>query len=738
MIENYFTPDEADFIKKTHKELIDIFKGEISQDEFSRLRDIMYKGIESGHANRDKYGINPIVRHFQTAILITQYFCPDKNMVIAVLLYQFCKSEYISPEVVKKEFGNDIYSIVNGLLKISILYKKQAAVQDENFSKLMMAFAENIRVIIIMIIDRLGLMKMINHHPNRKFVFDVSREVMYLYSPLAHRLGLYKIKSELEDMSLKYTNRDMYTKIAHKLNETKAERERYIAGIIEPVQKRLTEAGLKFKIIGRTKSISSIWNKMKKQNADLDQIFDLFAIRIIIDTPLEKERQDCWSAFAIVTDMYTANTARTKDWITIPKSNGYESLHTTVYGPDNKWVEIQIRTTRMDEIAEKGLAAHWKYKGVKSEKSLDDWMANVRDLLETSKNDTSELMKKMNLNIYDKEVFIFTPKGDLFKLPLGATILDFAFAIHSKLGCTCTGGKVNGKNQKINYQLQNGDTVEILTSTTQQPKLQWLKFVTTSKARNKIRQTINELNNRSAEFAKELLQRRFKNKKIELDESVMTKVIKKMGYKTATDFYNMIALEKIDPNAIIDNYIALETKQEEAATNQNARSAQEFVMQNTLPQGVSTDDIIVIGEGIKGINYKLSKCCSPIIGDDITGFISSDGAIKVHKANCQNILHLKEKYPYRIINATWSGKTSSNQFAVPLKIVGNDNIGIVNNITSIISKENNVTLRNISIDAHDGLFEGRLVIGVSDTMVLSKLIKKIKDVKGVKDVERNN
>ena len=736
MEENYYTIEEAKFVNNTFKELMKIFKDEVSSSARKRLKNIIEEGIKQGHANRDKYGINPIVRHFNTARLVTEYFYPDKNMVIAVLLYQFCKSEYITPENVEEEFGNDIFSLVNGLLKVSQLYKKQTALRNENFSKLMMAFAENIRVIIIMIIDRLGLMKMINHHPNQKFVYDVASEVLYLYAPLAHRLGLYKIKSELEDMSLKYTNRDIYDKIAKKLNETKAEREAYIANIIDPVERKLTEAGLNFKIKGRTKSIYSIWNKMRKQNAKVEEIFDLFAIRIIIDTPLKNEKSDCWSAFAIVTNIYSPNPARTKDWISIPKSNGYESLHTTVYGPDNKWVEIQIRTQRMDEIAEKGLAAHWKYKGIKSEEGLDNWMANVRDLLETSGSDTSELMKKMNLNIYDKEVFVFTPKGDLFKLPMGATILDFAFAIHSKLGCTCTGGKINGHNQKLNYILQNGDTVEILTSASQQPKVQWLKFVITSKARNKIRQTINEISNKSAEFAKELLQRRFKNRKIEIDESILTKVVKKLGFKTATDFYNQIACEKIDINSVIDTYTFIEERQEEQII-QN-RSAQEFVMQPTVPDKTSNEDLVVIGEGIKDINYRLSKCCSPIIGDEIIGFNSSEGVIKIHKGNCSNIKHLQERYPYRIIKARWSGKTGDDQFAVPVDIVGNDNLGIVNNITSIISKEKGVTLRGISIDSHDGLFQGRLIIGVCDIQTPNGLIKKINNVKGVKYVQRSN
>lgn len=736
MEDTYYTEEESRFIVDAYRKLRKIFSDEISSEETAQLRKIISDGIAQGHAKRDKYGINPTVRHINTALLLSQYIGADKNMVIAILLYNLCKSEYIAIEDVEKLFGNDVFSLIKGLLKVSELYKKQSALQDENFTKLMMAFAENIRVIIIMIIDRLGLMKMINHNPNQKFVFDVSREVMYLYAPLAHRLGLYKVKSELEDMSLKYTNRKLYTQIAHKLNETKKERDKYIANIISPVEKKLKEAGLKFEIKGRTKSIYSIWNKMKKQNADIEDIYDLFAIRIIIDTPLENERQDCWAAFAIVTDMFKANPSRTKDWITIPKSNGYESLHTTVYGPDNRWVEIQIRTHRMDEVAEKGLAAHWKYKGVKSEKGLDDWMANVRDLLETSGKDAPELMKKMNLNIYDKEVFIFTPKGDLYKLPLGATVLDFAFTIHSKLGCTCTGGKVNGKNQKINYPLKNGDTVEIMTSATQQPKQQWLSFVTTSKARNKIRQSLNEINNKAAEFAKELLHRRFKNRKIDIDEAVLTKVVKKFGYKAATDFYNDIASEKIDFANVFDSYVAIANKEDEATVQ--TKSAQGYVLQPTKTEDSSNSDFIIIGEGIKGLNYKLSKCCNPISGDDIIGFISSDGAIKIHKRNCPNARLLIAKYPYRVIKTVWSDKIGNNMFSVPLDIIGNDDIGIVNNITSLITKEKNVLLRSIAIDSHDGLFQGRLVIGINDIQALNNLIKKITTIKGVKNVQRSN
>lgn len=737
-METYYTDKERKFVISAFRELRIALADDLSYPEIRRIEDIIKGGIAAGKAHRDKYGINPSVRHLNTALLLSRYVGADRNMIIATLLYQICSDDYFSLEDVKAEFGDDVRSIIHGLKNVADLYKKQTTQRDENFSKLMMAFAENIRVIIIMIVDRLALMKAINHHPNQKFVFDIASESLYLYAPLAHRLGLYKIKSELEDMSLKYTNRDLYTQIAHKLNESKQERDKYIAEFIAPIKKKLEDDGFKFEIKGRTKSIYSIWNKMRKQNAELKDIYDLFAIRIIIDTPLKNERSDCWKAFAIVTDMFKPNPSRLKDWISIPKSNGYESLHTTVTGPGQRWVEVQIRTQRMNEIAEKGLAAHFKYKGVKSEKSLDDWMANVRDLLETSGKDTPEIMKKMNMDVYDKEVFIFTPKGDLFRLPLGATILDFAFAIHSKIGCTCIGGKVNGKTHKINYELKNGDTVEVLTSSTQQPKQQWLSIVTTSKAKNKIRQSLNEISNRSAEFAKELLQRRFKNRKIEIEEAILTKVIKRLGYKTATDFYNEISSEKLDIGQIVDSYVALKEKEDETQQIASSRSAQEFVMQPPALSSSESSDVVIIGEGIKGINFKLSKCCMPIQGDDIMGFIASDGAIKIHKRGCPNARHLMNRYPYRTIKAAWSEIVGGNQFAVPLSIIGNDDIGIVNNITSLITKEKSVSLRSIAIDSNDGLFQGRLVVGVNDTVSLNNLIKKITAIKGVKDVRRNN
>ncbi len=728
----YFTADERGKLLTTTRKLLLLTRDVVERDDVRRIRSIIERGVTENHLKRDRFGFNPTLHYLTTAVDLCEKVSPDRNMIIALLLFTLCQSEFIPQEELRKDWGDDISKLIHGLLKVSSLYSKQAAVESDNFRKLLLTFAEDIRVIIIMIVDRYTLMRAINHHPDEKMVHDVAYEANYLYAPLAHRLGLYAIKSELEDLSLKYTNRATYTDIAHKLNETKAKRDAYIDSFIGPIKEKLNATGLKYEIKGRTKSIYSIWNKIKKQKNDIDHIYDLFAIRVIIDTEPAKEKSDCWLAYSVITDMYQPNPSRMKDWLSIPKSNGYESLHITVYGPDNRWVEVQIRTKRMDLIAEKGLAAHWKYKGIKSEGALDVWMNNVRDILETAETGPMELMKNMKMDIYDKEVFVFTPKGDLYKLPFGATLLDFAFHIHSKLGMSCVGGKVNGRNQKINYKLKSGDTVEIHTSTTQTPKLDWLNFTVTSKARNKIRQSVKEIESRQATLGKELLERRFKNRKIEMVESTMTKLIKKTGYKTATDFYDAIASGEKDVNDVITEYENIDRKTVESG---EIRSAEEFKL-ISHDDAVTSSDILVIGDDIKGINYRLSKCCNPIYGDDVFGFISSEGVIKIHRHDCPNAANIKDRYPYRIIPTRWSGK-AGQQFGATLRIVGHDDIGIVASITSIINKEKETALRSISIDSNDGIFHGYLVVGINDTAALNNLIKKLKTVKGVKDVQRS-
>lgn len=702
--------------------------------QIKRLRKAIYEAYEAGQFQPDRFGINPVVHNLLTAIALCQRVSPDANMVVAIMLRNLVQNEHLQLNSVEAEWNDDVVKLLEGLHKVSQLYQKHTSVESDNFRRLLMAFAEDIRVIIIMIVDRLELMRQINHHPSEKLVQDVAYEANFLYAPLAHRLGLYAIKGEIEDMSLKFTNRKAFNDIASKLNETKARRDAYIADFIAPIKERLDKAGLNYEMKGRTKSIYSIWKKLVKQKCDIEHIYDLFAIRIIIDTPLEKEKSDCWLAYSIVTDLYQPNPIRLKDWISVPKTNGYESLHITVAGPNDRWVEVQIRTRRMDLVAEKGLAAHWRYKGIKSEGNMDAWMNNVRDILESGDSGPMELMRNFRMDFYDKEVFVFTPKGDLFKLPLGATILDFAFNIHSNLGCHCIGAKVNGKHQKINYKLRSGDTVEIQSSSTQSPKQDWLNFVVTSKARTKIRQTLNEANASGNAIAKETLYRRFKNRKIDLDEAVLMRTIKKLGYKQVTDFYADIARDALDLQKVLDTYDSLTEKPVESIERV---SAEEYTMQ--LPESddsMSTSDVVVIGNNIKGINYKLAKCCNPIYGDDVFGFVSAEGVIKVHRTDCPNAANIRQRYPYRLITTRWSGKVGE-QFAATLKVVGVDDIGIVTNITSIINKEKDISLRAISIDSNDGLFQGHLTVGLNDTVALNNLIKKIKTVKGVKDVTRS-
>ncbi len=732
----HFTDTEKAWAVSAVRRLSTLTNSCAAPDDFSRIIRTVRKAVAAGFCGRDRHGIHPLLHDLATACSLCERVSPDRSMTIAIIMSRLCRHGCMSSDIVNKEWGEDVGHLVDGLTKVAGLYDRgaSASVDTENFRNLLFTFAQDIRVIIIMIVERLELMRTINHHPDQVFVREVAREAGYLYAPLAHRLGLYAIKSELEDMSLKYTNRDIYTKIARKLNETKASRDAYIAAFIAPVKKKLEQEGLKFDIKGRTKSIYSIWNKMKKQRVDLDHIYDLFAIRIILDTPLPKEKSECWLAYSLITDMYRPNPSRMKDWLSIPKSNGYESLHITVYGPDERWVEVQIRTKRMDLVAEKGLAAHWKYKGIKSENNLDAWMNNVRDILETAESGPMELMKNMRMDIYDKEVFVFTPKGDLYKLPFGATVLDFAFHIHSGLGCRTTGARVNGRNEKLNYRLSSGDTVEIMTSSTQTPKRDWLGMVVTSKARNKIRASIKERENRQAELGKELLERRFKNRKLEIDDSLLMKLIKKMGYKTVTDFYNDIASENTDINDVIG---VLESLQENKAPEPTERvSAEEFALYKSPDPDGQTSDILIIGDNVKGLNYKMARCCNPIYGDDVFGFVSAEGVIKIHRADCPNARNIREKSPYRIIDTRWSGKIGT-QFAATLNIVGNDDIGIVTNITSIINKHNNVSLRSINVNSQDGLFQGNVLVGISDTASLDNLIKKIKTVKGVKDVVRS-
>lgn len=682
----------------------------------------------------------------QTAAILTDEIGLGDDAVEACLLLPDVDEGLITSDEVKARYGESVARIIDGLGRIRQLYEKNPVVESENFRNLLLSFAEDMRVVLIMIADRVNLMRQMkafleesdnqNRQEREVFVNEVSQEAAYLYAPLAHKLGLYKLKSELEDLSLKYMEHDAYYMIREKLNQTKASRDAYIDAFIRPVEEKVKAAGIKCHIKGRTKSIHSIWEKMKKQKCGFEGIYDLFAIRIIIDCPPEKEKMQCWQAYSIVTDMYQPNPKRLRDWLSVPKSNGYESLHITVLGPEQKWVEVQIRTERMDEIAEKGVAAHWRYKGVKGEAGLDDWLAGVRSMLEHA--DGLEAMDQFKMDLYEDEVFVFTPRGDLYKFPVGATVLDFAYHIHSKLGNQCTGGRINGRVVSIRYLLKSGDQVEILTSSTQKPRQEWLSIVKTSRAKSKIRLALKETQVKDGLFAKEMLERKFRNRKIEHDESIMMHTIKKMGFKEVSDFYKQIADGLIDANAVVDKYIEVREGEKTITGDNVARSASEFELDESKIAGLNTqisDDVLVIDRNLKGLDYQLARCCTPIYGDPIFGFVTISGGIKIHRANCPNAPELRRRYGYRVVKARWSGKGSS-QYSITLRVVGNDDIGIVNNLTSIISKDERLILRSINIDSHDGLFSGNLVVMLEDTSRLEMLLKKLRTVKGVKQVER--
>jgi len=731
----FFTPEEHKQLIQLYKRLLLLSKDTLQKDDCRKLKNHLIKAMSEGTIPRNVFQMNPIIKDMQTAVIVAEEIGMRRASILGIMLHESVKYNLCSLESVKEEYGEDVAGIIRGLVKINELYSKSPIIESENFRNLLLSFAEDMRVILIIIADRVNLMRQIKDSPNEEARLEVANEAAYLYAPLAHKLGLYKLKSELEDLSLKYTQHDVYYYIKEKLNATKQARDRYIDAFIEPIKKKLEEAGLKFHMKGRTKSIHSIYQKMKKQGCPFEGVYDLFAIRIILDSPLDKEKQECWQAYSIVTDMYLPNPKRLRDWLSVPKSNGYESLHITVMGPEGKWVEVQIRTERMDEIAEKGLAAHWRYKGIKGESSLDEWLNSIRETLENADNDL-DAMDQFKLDLYKDEVFVFTPKGDLYKLPQGATVLDFAFSIHSNLGCRCTGARVNGKNVQLRQKLNSGDQVEIMTSNTQTPKRDWLTFVTTAKARNKIRQALKEIAARQTEFAKETLERKFKNRKMEYDEAILMRLIRKLGFKTVTDFYQSIADESIDVNDIIDKYLDMQKKETEQREEISYRSAESFNIQQPTDAKDYKDDVLVIDQNLKGLDFTLAKCCNPIYGDEVFGFVSINGGIKIHRCDCPNAKEMRSRFPYRIVKARWAGKSQGKQYPITLRIIGHDDIGIVTNITSIINKESNILLRSISIDSHDGLFSGMLTVTVDDNAKLESLIKKIKTVKGVKQVNR--
>ncbi len=742
----YREKKDSIYLSKTIRSVIG---NALQPDDEDKLRKHIENGITEQRTQRDMFGLNPVLSSLQTAWIAVDEIGLSRDGVLAILLYHTIQNDSNAINVIENEFGKGVATILKGLVRIQELYKKNPVVESENFRNLLLSFAEDMRVILIMIADRVNLMRQIRDTDNEEARHQVSEEASYLYAPLAHKLGLYKLKSELEDLSLKYIEHDAYYMIKDKLNATKRSRDAYIERFITPIDQKLKDAGLHYHMKGRTKSIHSIWQKMKKQKCGFEGIYDLFAIRIIIDTPediatlsdtelrklKEREKMQCWQTFSIITDMYQPNPKRLRDWLSVPKTNGYESLHITVLGPENKWVEVQIRTQRMDDVAEHGLAAHWRYKGIKSdENGVDDWLANIRSALEVG--DNLQVMDQFKMDLYEDEVYVFTPKGDLLKFAKGATILDFAYHIHSKIGNKCIGGKINGKNVSIRQELHSGDTVEVMTSNNQTPRQEWLKIVKSSRAKSKIRLALKETQVKEGRYAKEMLERRFKNKKIEIEESIMMHLIKKLRFKEVSDFYKQIADGKLDVNDVIEKYLEVRDHDLNLNAPKAAQSASDFEFESPGAEiARKNDDVLVIDRNLKGLDFTLAQCCHPIYGDEVFGFVTVNGGIKIHRKDCPNAPELRKRFGYRIVKARWSGK-GSNQYATTLRVIGVDDIGIVSNITNVISKDEKIVMRSINIDSNDGLFSGNIVVQLEDTGKMESLIKKLRTIKGVKQVTR--
>ncbi len=721
--------EELNWEKEEKRELLNRFrnlyksckKGSLPE-ELSFLKQA-FRISANAHREKRRENGDPFIFH---ALAVAQIVIDEIGLkgtaAVAVLLHETFRIGKLTNEEISKEYNSEIATIVIGLNKISEIDPKTSSSEAENYRQLVISYSADPRVILIKLADRLDVMRHLFLFTEEKRQ-KKAKETLTLYAPLAHRLGLYSVKSELEDLSLKYSEPSDYTHIVTKLEETAKERNTYIAKFIKPIIAGLDQCGQKYEIKSRTKSVFSIWKKMKKQKISFEEVYDLFAIRIILESDLALEKAECWRTYSIVTEKYIPNTERMRDWISVPKSNGYESLHSTVIGPDGKWVEVQIRTRRMDEIAEMGIAAHWKYKGIKQQQGIDDWLTDLRNLMEQAEdpNDMVESLKQ--LDSYQKEIFVFTPNGDLKKIPAGTTVLDFAFEVHSKLGVSCVGAKVNNKLASIKDKLKNGDQVSIITAKNQKPTKDWLSFVITSKARSKIKQSLKEEDLKVANMGKELLSRRLKNWKMEFTDEMASQFIKKNKIKSITEFYAMLVNGKLEVS-VIKEYIENSNQVEEKTVTQEAPHFQ-------YSKEPESGDFLVIDEHLSNIDYKLATCCNPIFGDEIFGFVTINNGIKIHRNTCPNAKSMLERYSYRIVKAKWQQTRESNSFQTTIRIIGEDQIGFLTRISEVLSKEMKVNLRSATFDTKGGLFEGKIKVYVQNIKQLDMIIHRINRIKGV-------
>ncbi|MDP2413892.1 bifunctional (p)ppGpp synthetase/guanosine-3',5'-bis(diphosphate) 3'-pyrophosphohydrolase [Daejeonella sp.] len=717
-------------ILKRYRALLRACKSTMQKGDKRMIRLAFDMALESHQNMRRKSGEPYIYHPIAVAQIAAEEIGLGTTSIVCALLHDVVEDTDITLDDIEREFGKKVTKIIDGLTKISGVFDYNSSLQAENFRKMLLTLADDVRVILIKLADRLHNMRTMEFMPRDKQL-KISSETVYLYAPLAHRLGLYTLKSELEDLSMKYMEPVTYKFIAQQLNEKKAERENFIRDFITPIKDILNEQGLDADVYGRPKSIHSIWTKMRKKNIPFDEVYDLFAIRIILNSKPENEKSDCWKAYSIVTDLYHPNPDRLRDWISSPRANGYESLHTTVMGPRGQWVEVQIRTTRMNEIAEKGFAAHWKYKEEPNNDSgLDQWIHKVRELLSNPEANALDFLDDFKMNLFSDEIFIFTPKGSLIQLPVNATALDFAFEIHTDIGASCIGAKVNHKLVPLSYKLQNGDQVEIITSSKQSPKEDWLNFVVTAKAKSKIKSSLKEEKRKIAENGKEILERKLKSLKVTYNSDNLYKLSYYFKLSSTLDLFYNVAQGIIDVKQLKE-FVASEKIVE------NKPEKIEFVPNEQFNKKVKGDDsdTLLIGEDLQKLDYKLSACCNPIPGDDVFGFVTVGDGIKIHRTNCPNAAKLMANYGYRIVKAKWNSQKEL-AFLTGLHITGIDDVGLINKITTVISSDFKVNMRSITVDTDDGIFEGSIMVYVNNTKHLDNLILKLKEVVGVSSVTR--
>ncbi|WP_461643115.1 RelA/SpoT family protein [Labilibaculum euxinus] len=710
-----------------YKHLLVTCKNIVTRADIKLVRKAFELSLKDHEGERRTNGEPAIYKSISIAQIVVEELGLGRTSVICSLLYDIVQKKRISLEEISELFGPKVTQIIQGLVKVTDIYNQNPTLQSENFRKLLLSFADDVRVVLIIMADRLFNLRNLEHKPI-EFQKALAREIEFLYIPFAHRLGMYNVKSDMEDLALRYLNPDVYFEIEKKLKDSEEQRQKYVKDFVDPIKAELDQFGMKYKVKARTKSIASILHKMQKKQVEFEEVYDIFAIRIILKATPKKEKSECWKVYSAVSDLYRPNPNRLRDWITIPKSNGYESLHTTVMGPDNRWVEVQIRSKRMNRIAEQGFAAHWKYKGGKSEEGgLDAWLQDIREVIESHGSDSIDLIDSFKADLYHKEIYVFTPKGDLKQLSAGATLLDFAYSIHSDVGDKCIGGTVNQKNVSIRQVLNNGDQVSVTTSNSQKPKLDWLNFVVSTKAKNKIRQTIKEEMLKESDLGKETLKRRMKNWKIEFCDENIRKLMTFYKYKIAADLYQGIALEQHELSEIKD---ILTDKKEVEKTVPEERP--DYSSKKITKEG---EDVLIVDENVSNVEYSLANCCNPIFGDEIFGFISIGKGIRIHRLGCPNAGEMQTRYPYRVVKANWTDKGSASYQAV-LHITGDDELGIVSNISDVISKDLRVQMRSISVDTNAGSFVGNVTVVIASTEHLDTLIVKLKRVKGVHRVTR--